>query len=162
MYHVHSLGYTSHNWAWNYTVARAQLRAAAFAPTEPVPGGESDHAVLMAMRGGEAARVGDPAAKQYNCAIGVSLNITGAGTFTDADGTRGRYSFNAASSTLTFTGGSFNAHRARYGMRYSLHPLHILGPSARAVNDCDQCDADGAKSDSRNRLSCADCDSTVS
>ena len=91
MYHVHSLGYRSHNWAWNYTDARAQLRAAAFGLTEPVPGGESDHAVLMALRGGEAARVGDPAAKQYNCAIGVSLNITGAGTFTDAGGTRGRF-----------------------------------------------------------------------
>ena len=137
VYRVHSLGYTTDSWAGDYTDARAQLRASGAGPTEPVPGGESNDAVLIAMRGGASAKVSGPAAKHYNCSVGNSLTITGSGTYTDADGTRGRYTFNASSWTLTFAGGSFDGQRARYEMSYGLARLHILGPSGRAVIDCD-------------------------
>ena len=137
VYRVHSLGYTSDSWAGDFTDARAQLRAAGAGATEPVPGGESNDAVLIAMHAGASVKVSAPAAKHYNCAVGNSFTITGSGTYTDADGTRGRYTFNASSSTLTFAGGSFDGQRARYELSYGLARLHILGPSGRAVIDCD-------------------------
>jgi hypothetical protein len=137
VYFVHSFGYTWDRWAGDYVDQRAQLRSAGFGQTEPVPGGEANDEVLKAMRGVAAATPAQPTAKPYNCGVGVSFTITGAGTYADSDGKRGKYIFNSASSTLTFKGGNSDGQRAQYETSYGLARLHILGPSGRPVVDCD-------------------------
>ena len=137
IYYVHSLGYTWDRWVSDYADNRAQLRPAGSGPTEPVPGGEANDEVLKAMRGTTAATPAQPAAKQYTCGVGASFTITGNSTYTDSDGKHGTYTFNSASSTLTFNGGNYDGQRAQYETSYGLARLHILGPSGRPVVDCD-------------------------
>jgi len=82
-----------------------------------------------------ASRSGPPA-KQYHCVFFLGdhledsspLTITGNGTYSG-----GTYTFNSASSTLTFHGGDLDGQRATYDSK----GLHILGPSGRPVIDCD-------------------------
>lgn len=132
VYYVHSIGYTWDKWVSDYDGAKAQLRPAGSGPTEPVPGGEANDDVLNAMRGATAAKSTQPPTRQYACAIGAPITITGNSTY---DG--GTYSFNPASSTLTFHGGVYDGQRAQYEMSYGVARLHILGPSGRRLIDCD-------------------------
>lgn len=82
-------------------------------------------------------------AKHYHCVMFIvdqlvdaaPFTITGNGTYTDSDGKSGTYSFDSASSTLTFHGGNLNGQRAQYDPK-TKH-LHILGPSGRRVIECD-------------------------
>lgn len=133
-YRVHALGYVGDHWVCcaDFTDRRSQLRPAGSGPTEPVPGGEANDDVLNAMRGTTAARPTQPPAKQYNCGVAAPITITGNSTYNG-----GTYSFNPASSTLTFHGGNYDGQRAVFDMSYGLPQLHILGPSGRPVIDCD-------------------------
>ena len=137
VYFVHSLGYTWDRWVSDFVDNRAQLRASGSGPTEVVPGGEENDKVLMTMRGAAAPQPSQPAAKAYHCGIGQSFTINGRGTYTDGDGKRGTYTYNAASATLSFIGGNFGGQRAAYESNYGVARLHILGPSERQVIDCD-------------------------
>ena len=82
-------------------------------------------------------------AKHYHCVMFIvdhlvdaaPLTITGAGTYKDSNGKDGTYSFDSASSTLTFHGGNLDGQRAEYDTK-TKH-LHILGPSGRRVIECD-------------------------
>jgi hypothetical protein len=84
-------------------------------------------------------------AKEYHCVFFVGdhlqdvapFTITGNSTYTDSEGKRGTYSFTAASSTLTFHGGNYDGQRATYETSGGQPQIHILGPSGRAVIDCD-------------------------
>jgi hypothetical protein len=86
---------------------------------------------------------GDVPAKHYHCVMFIvdhlvdtaPFTITGSGTYTDSDGKRGTYSFDSASSTLTFHGGNLDGQRAQYDTK-TKH-IHILGPSGRRVIECD-------------------------
>jgi hypothetical protein len=86
---------------------------------------------------------GDIPAKHYHCVMFIvdhlvdtaPFTITGSGTYTDSEGKRGTYSFDSASSTLTFHGGNLDGQRAQYDTK-TKH-LHILGPSGRPVIECD-------------------------
>jgi hypothetical protein len=151
-YRIHSLGYKDLGGHWvccaDFTDHRSQLRPAGSGPTEPVPGGdagEANDAVLKAMSGATAAAPAQPGsggavpAKKYHCVFFVGdhledtapLTITGNGTYSG-----GTYTFNSASSTLTFHGGDYDGQRATYEMD-GLPKLHILGKSGRRVIDCD-------------------------
>ena len=153
-YRVHSLGYNSYADAWvccaDFTDRRSQLRPAGSGATEPVPGGEANDTVLKGTIGGTAATPpaatsAQPPAKHYHCVYFVgnqlvdaaSFTITGNDAYTDSDGKRGTYSFNSASSILTFRGGNYDGQRAEYETKGGLPRLHILGPSGRRVIDCD-------------------------
>jgi TPR repeat len=133
-YSVHALGYVGDHWVCcaDFTDRRSQLRPAGSGPTEPVPGGEANDDVLNAMRGSNPVRPSQPAAKQYACGVAAPITITGNSTYNG-----GTYTFNSASSTLTFHGGDYDGQRAVYEMSYGLARLHILGPSGRPVIDCD-------------------------
>ena len=145
-YRVHKLGYTEHEDAWvccaDFTDLRSQLRPAGSSPTEPVPGGEANDYVLKAMGGDKNAATPSPAfgyvgrttpaVKRYDCVTGAPIAITGESTYAG-----GTYSFNSASSTLTFHGGNYDGQRAKYETSGGLPQLHILGPSGRPVIDCD-------------------------
>jgi hypothetical protein len=153
-YRVHPLGYNLLTDRWvcclDFSDFRSQLRPAGSKPTEPVPGGEANDEVLKAMRGDPTAAVtpspafgyvarttpvassATPAAKQYDCAVGTPITITGNGTYNG-----GTYTFNPSTSTLTFHGGVYDGQRAQYETSYGLAQLHILGPSGRPVIDCD-------------------------
>jgi len=82
-------------------------------------------------------------AKHYHCVMFIvdhladtaPFTITGKGTYTDSQGAKGTYSFDSASSTLTFHGGNLDGQRAQYDTK-TKH-LHILGPSGRRVIECD-------------------------
>lgn len=86
---------------------------------------------------------GDVPPKHYHCVLFIvdhlvdaaPFTITGAGTYKDSNGKDGTYSFDSASSTLTFHGGNLNNQRAQYDAK-TKH-LHILGPSGRRVIECD-------------------------
>jgi hypothetical protein len=127
---------------------RSQLRPAGSGPTEPVPGGEENDVVLKAMRAASATKPpatqpgsgGAVPAKQYHCVVFVvdhledtaPIAITGNGTYKG-----GTYSFNSASSILTFRGGDFDGQRAEYETGGGKPQLHILGKTGRRVIDCD-------------------------
>jgi len=132
IYAVHALGYVDDHWVCcaNFSDTRSQLRAAGSGPTEPVPGGESNDDVLIAMRGG--GKPTQPTFKEYSCGVGSPINITGNATYTG-----GTYKFDAATSTLTFHGGTYDGQQALYEMSYGVARLHILGRSGRPVIDCD-------------------------
>jgi hypothetical protein len=148
-YRVHPLGYNENEDRWvccaDFTDVRSQLRPAGSGPTEPVPGGEANDEVLKAMRRATAATPTRPPAKQYKCVYFVvdhlvdaaPFTITGNGTYKDSDTRRGTYSFNPASSTLTFHGGNYDGQSAEYETSGGRPRLHILGPSGRRVIDCD-------------------------
>ena len=82
-------------------------------------------------------------AKHYHCVMFIvdhlvdtaPFNITGKGTYTDSQGKPGTYTFDSASSTLTFHGGNLDGQRAQYDTK-TKH-IHILGPSGRRVIECD-------------------------
>jgi|GEM_PF-5065650 len=82
-------------------------------------------------------------AKHYHCVMFIvdhlvdtaPFTITGGGAYTDSEGKRGTYTFDSASSTLTFRGGNLSGQRAQYDTK-TKH-LHILGPSGRRVIECD-------------------------
>jgi hypothetical protein len=133
-YQIHSLGYVGDHWVCyaDFSDRRSQLRPAGSGPTEPVPGGEANDPVLSAVSGTTAAKPTQPAAKEYTCGVGSPIKLTGNGSYNG-----GTYSFNAASSTLTFKGGDYDGQRAVYEISYGLARLHILGPSGRPVIDCD-------------------------
>jgi TPR repeat len=160
-YRVHPLGYNLLTDRWvcclDFTDRRSQLSPAGSKPTEPIPGGEANDEVLKAMRGDPTAAVTPspaygyvartipevsratppasrttPAAKQYDCQVGEPITITGNGTYNG-----GTYSFDSATSILTFRGGVYDGQRAQYETSYGLAQLHILGPSGRPVIDCD-------------------------
>jgi hypothetical protein len=132
-YHVHALGYVGDHWVCcvDFADRRSQLRPAG-GPTETVPGGEANDDVLKAMSGAKAATPLQPAAKEYNCEVGVPIKITGKGTYGG-----GTYTLDALSSTLTFKGGDYDGQRALFDMSYGVPRLHLLGPSGRPVIDCD-------------------------
>ena len=148
-YRIHPLGYTEYMDTWvccvNESDRRTQLRPAGSGPTEPVPGGEANDEVLKAMSRATAATPTQPPAKQYHCVYFVvdhlvdaaPFTITGNSTYKDSDGKRGTYSFNSASSTLTFHGGNYDGQKAEYDTSGGQPQLHILGPSGRRVIDCD-------------------------
>jgi hypothetical protein len=81
--------------------------------------------------------------KHYHCAMFIvdhlvdtaPFTITGNSTYTDSKDAKNTYSFDSASSTLTFHGGNYDGQRAQYGTK-TKH-LHILGPSGRRVIECD-------------------------
>jgi hypothetical protein len=103
-------------------------------------------AVLLLVPIGTSAQTdsgGGVPAKHYHCVMFIvdhlvdaaPFTITGKGTYKDSNGKDGTYSFDAASSTLTFHGGSLDGQRAQYDTK-TKH-LHILGPSGRRVIECD-------------------------
>ena len=103
-------------------------------------------AALLLMPVGAKAQTdsgGGVPAKHYHCVMFIvdhlvdaaPFTITGAGAYKDSDGKSGTYSFDAASSTLTFRGGNLDGQRAQYDTK-TKH-LHILGPSGRRVIECD-------------------------
>jgi hypothetical protein len=151
-YRIHSVGFNDLGGHWvccaDFTDRRSQLRPAGSGPTEPVPGGDAGEAndgVLKAIRGATAsppaqARVGGAVlAKQYHCVFFLGdhledtapVTITGNGTYSG-----GTYTFNSASSTLTFHGGDYDGQRATYETD-GPPKIHILGKSGRPVIDCD-------------------------
>jgi hypothetical protein len=81
--------------------------------------------------------------KHYHCVMFIvdhlvdtaPFTITGSGAYTDSNSKPGTYTFDAASSTLTFHGGNLDGQRAQYDTK-TKH-LHILGPSGRRVIECD-------------------------
>jgi hypothetical protein len=102
-------------------------------------------AMLLLMRLGAKAQTdsgGGVPAKHYHCVMFIvdhlvdaaPSNITGKGTYTDSKGVSGTYTFDSASSTLTFHGGNLNGQHAQYDTK-TKH-LHILGPSGRRVIEC--------------------------
>jgi hypothetical protein len=103
-------------------------------------------AVLLLVPVGARAQTdsgGGVPAKHYHCAMFIvdhlvdtaPFTITGKGTYTDSNGKPGTYTFDSASSTLTFHGGNLDGQRAQYDTK-TKH-LHILGPSGRRVIECD-------------------------
>ena len=103
-------------------------------------------AVLLLMPVGARAQTdsgGAVPAKHYHCVMFIvdhlvdtaPFTITGKGTYTDSKGVSGTYTFDSASSALTFHGGSLDGQRAQYDTK-TKH-LHILGPSGRRVIECD-------------------------
>ena len=103
-------------------------------------------AVLLLMSVGARAQTdsgGGVPAKHYHCVMFIvdhlvdtaPFNITGKGTYTDSNGKPGTYTFDSASSTLTFHGGNLDGQRAQYDPK-TKH-IHILGPSGRRVIECD-------------------------
>lgn len=132
-YQIHSLGYVGEHWVCCADLAdrRSQLRPAGSGPTEPVPGGEANDDVLVAMRSG-GAKPAHPALKEYNCGVGSPIAITGNATYTG-----GTYSFNVSTSTLSFHGGVYDGQSAMYDMSYGVPRLHIIGQSGRLIIDCD-------------------------
>lgn len=149
VYRVHPLGFNENEDAWvgDFSDARSQLRPAGSGPTEPVPGGEANDNTQKAplQTGAAAGASGQPPAKSYHCVYFVvdhlvdaaPFTITGNGTYTDSEGKRGTYTYNPASSMLTFHGGNYDAQRAEYETSGGASRLHILGPSGRRVIDCD-------------------------
>jgi hypothetical protein len=148
-YRIHPLGYNGTTDTWVCCAddgdRRTQLRPAGSGPTEPVPGGEANDEVLKAMRRATTTTPTQPPAKPYHCVYFVvdhlvdaaPFTITSNNTYKDSDGKRGTYSFNSASSTLTFHGGNYDGQRAEYETSGGQPQLHILGPSGRPVIDCD-------------------------
>jgi hypothetical protein len=132
-YQIHSLGYVGEHWVCcaDFADRRSQLRPAGLGPTEPVPGGEANDDVLIAMRGG-GAKPAHPAFKQYNCGVGSPIAITGNSTYGG-----GTYAFNVGTSILSFRGGVYDGQSALYEMSYGVARLHIIGQSGRLVIDCD-------------------------
>lgn len=103
-------------------------------------------AVLLLMSVGARAQTdsgGGVPPKHYHCVMFIvdhlvdtaPFTITGSGTYTDSKGTKGTYSFDASSSTLTFHSGNLDGQRAQFDAK-TKH-LHILGPSGRRVIECD-------------------------
>ena len=98
--------------------------------------------IAVALAGSGQAQ-GEVPAKHYHCVMFIvdhlvdaaPFTITGNGTYKDSDGKRGTYSFDSASSTLTFHGGNLDGQRAQYDTK-TKH-IHILGPSGRRVIECD-------------------------
>ena len=92
-----------------------------------------------------AATSAQPPAKKYHCVFFVADHLEDAAPFTltsntaytDSEGKHGTYSFDQASSTLTFHGGNYDGQRAEYETSGGRPRLHILGPSGRRVIDCD-------------------------
>jgi hypothetical protein len=82
-------------------------------------------------------------AKHYHCVMFIvdhlvdtaPFTITGNGTYTDSKGVSGTYTFESASSTLTFHGGNLDGQHAQYDTK-TKH-IHIFGPSGRRVIECD-------------------------
>jgi hypothetical protein len=93
--------------------------------------------------GAQTESGGGVPAKHYHCVMFIvdhlvdtaPFTITGSGTYTDSEGKKGTYSFDSASSTLTFHGGNLDGQRAQYDTK-TKH-IHILGPSGRRVIECD-------------------------
>ncbi len=152
-YRVHPLGYNQNEDSWVCCIdigeRRSQLRPAGSGPTEPVPGGEANDAVLKAMLAAKAgmppARAGTPPVKQYKCVYFIvdhlvdaaPFTLTGASTYKDSVGKSGTYTFNQGSSTLTFHGGNYDGQSAEYETTGGGARLHILGKTGRRIIDCD-------------------------
>jgi hypothetical protein len=148
-YRVHPLGYNDLTDRWvccaDFSDHRSQLRPAGSGPTETVPGGEANDVVLKSMGGHAAAAPGQPPAKQYHCVYFVSDHLVDAASFTltsnsaytDSDGKRGTFSYNAATSTLIFRGGNYDGQHAEFDTAGGKPQIHILGATGRRVIDCD-------------------------
>lgn len=123
--------------------------------TEPLGRlGEANDEVLRAMRGAAPVAVvgsgtGGILVKRYSCQ-GHNLGYTGTvwtvqavpeqpfaidagGRYTDSNGVHGTYTYDSASSTLTFHGGKNDNIRAQHDANGT---LHILSPRGLRVIDC--------------------------
>ncbi len=144
-YQIHGLGFEMHDKSWS---PASFIRPPNSGTTEPVPGGEENDDLLRQMRGGPqtaATPGGGVPAKHYKAVLKVGdhqedaapFTITGSRTYTDSVGTQGTYSFDQASSILTFHGGNYNGARAQYEMNYGVPRLFILGKDGNRIIDCD-------------------------
>jgi hypothetical protein len=99
--------------------------------------------IALALSSSSVQADGEVPAKNYHCTFflidhleeALPFTITGNGTYTDSDGKRGTYDFDAKSLTLSFHGGTLDGQRAEYDVK-TKH-IHILGPSGRRVIECD-------------------------
>jgi hypothetical protein len=148
-YRVHPLGFNGVTDTWvccaDITDHRSQLRPAGSGATEIVPGGEANDETLKAMGGQAAAAPGQPPAKRYHCVYFVGdqlvdaapFTLTSNSAYTDSEGKRGTFNYNAATSTLIFRGGNLDGQHGEYDTTGGKPQIHILGATGRRVIDCD-------------------------